>query len=279
MKKIVLSVLAVLFSAIGFKAQADSPIGLRAMSFNIRTGGCEDGTNSWKYRAPSVGVMLMDKKPDIFGLQEAEEYQVTYLKEGLEDYGCVGVGRDNGRHEGEHMEIFYNRKRLSLQKWGTFWLSETPDTPSKGWDAACFRTATWAVMKDKKNGTRFIFVNTHIDHIGALAQQNGISLIVEKVKELNKADLPVIIAGDFNLQPDSPYLSPIREFASDARETAVKTDDESSFNGWGRSSGKCDFIWYRGFDTCTKFETVTKPYLERNFVSDHFPVEATLFFK
>ena len=277
MKKIFLAVIAVLFPLFCI-ARTDAPASLKVMSYNIRNSHAQDGTNSWQFRAPASGVMLDAQKPDIFGLQEAKYDQVKFLEQGLEDYKNVGVGREDGKKEGEHMSIFYNTKKIALLKWGTFWLSETPGEPSKGWDAACIRTATWAVMKEKKSGKKFLFINTHIDHRGELAQKNGVDLIVERAKELNKEEMPVVITGDFNVLPDNPCLSSIREYAKSARETAAKTDDEASFNGWGKASEQIDYIWYRGFSSCSEFETHKKPYLDRAFISDHFPVIATLFF-
>ena len=128
---------------------------IKVISYNIRLGVAKDGTNSWEYRYPASAMMINDQKPDIFGLQEAYDFQVKYLEEYCEDYKSVGVGREDGKHEGEHMSIFYNKKTTKLLKWGTFWLSETPDKPSMGWDAACFRTATWALLKDKASGKKY----------------------------------------------------------------------------------------------------------------------------
>ena len=134
----------------GVQARSKGPTSLKVISYNIRLGTANDGTNSWNLRYPASALMINDQKPDIFGLQEAFDFQKDYLDEACKGYSCVGVGRDDGKAKGEQMAIFYNTKRIKLRKWGTFWLSETPDTPSKGWDAACFRTATWALLKDKK---------------------------------------------------------------------------------------------------------------------------------
>ena len=110
---------------------------VKVISYNIRNGPAKDGTNSWEFRYPASAMMIQDQQPDIFGLQEAYDYQVKYLEEACEDYKSVGVGRDDGKSKGEFMSIFYNKKTTKLLKWGTFWLSETPDVPSKGWDAPC----------------------------------------------------------------------------------------------------------------------------------------------
>jgi len=269
---------AIVISASMLDAKGPVPASIKVMSFNIRQSNAEDGTNSWNFRAPAVGYMLDDQAADLFGLQEARQDQWAYLDEGLENYKSVGVGREDGRKEGEAMRIFYNTKKIALLKWGTFWLSETPDEPSKGWDAACKRSVTWALVKDKKSGNKFYFVDTHIDHRGKEAQEKGLQLLVDKMKEINDEDFPIVILGDFNVEPDNTCLAPVREYAKNARETAVKTDDVISFNDWGKRSEQIDYIWYRGFGSCTEFETVTKSYLERTYVSDHYPIKATLFF-
>lgn len=252
--------------------------GIHAISFNIRYANAEDGTNSWKYRYPAVAMMLDDQRPDVAGLQECLYEQFEYLQTSLDKlYKFVGVGRDDGKKAGEMMAIMYNPKTVSLVKWGTFWLSETPDVPSKGWDAACYRTATWALMKDKESGRQFYFVNTHLDHQGVEAQKNGAQLVIDRIAEMNKSDLPVILTGDFNLEPDSAALAPVRSVMKDSRATAVVSDDVKSYNGWGKASGTIDYVWYKGF-SCTEFKTVTKAYYERNFISDHYPVKASLIF-
>ena len=91
---------------------------IKVISYNIRLGVANDGTNSWEYRYPASAMMILDQKPDIFGLQEAYDFQVKYLEEYCEDYKSVGVGREDGKHEGEHMSIFYNKKTVKLIKWG-----------------------------------------------------------------------------------------------------------------------------------------------------------------
>lgn len=279
MKRFLLIILAAALMPLALQAKDDKAHeGIWALSFNIRYSGAEDGTNSWKYRYPAVAMMIDDQRPDVIGLQECLYEQFQYLQNAMDKlYKIVGVGRDDGKKAGEMMAIMYNPKTVSLLKWGTFWLSETPDVPSKGWDAACYRTATWALMKDKATGKQFYFVNTHLDHQGAEAQRNGAQLVADKIAEMNGSGLPVILTGDFNLEPGSAALAPLKAAFNDARSTAVVSDDHCSYNGWGKESKTLDYIWYKEF-TCTKFETVTKPYYDRNFISDHFPVKVSLIF-
>lgn len=257
--------------------QAQESEGLKVMSYNIRLGSAQDGTNSWALRYTATGKMLEDQKPDVFGVQEALEYQVRYIEE-MCGYESVGVGRENGKKEGEHMSIFWNKKTVSMLKWGTFWLSDTPEKPSKGWDAECFRTATWALMKDKKTGKKFYFVNTHLDHKGTEAQKNGLKLIVDRIAEINPDGLPMVLTGDFNIEPKNPALKDLDARMRSARNIAEKTDDHATYNGWGKSSTMIDYIYVSGFSSCPEYQTVTKRYEDRKFISDHYPIFARLIF-
>ena len=257
--------------------QAQESEGLKVMSYNIRLGSAQDGTNSWALRYTATGKMLEDQKPDVFGVQEALEYQVRYIEE-MCGYESVGVGRENGKKEGEHMSIFWNKKTVSMLKWGTFWLSDTPEKPSKGWDAECFRTATWALMKDKKTGKKFYFVNTHLDHKGTEAQKNGLKLIVDRIAEINPDGLPMILTGDFNIEPKNPALKDLDARMQSTRKIAEKTDDHATYNGWGKSSTMIDYIYVSGFSSCPEYQTVTKRYEDRKFISDHYPIFARLIF-
>lgn len=273
MKKLFLTALLLLSTLLG-SAQS-----LTVVSYNIRLGEAKDGTNSWPFRYAASREMVMDQLPDIMGLQEAFLYQAAYLKEFCKGYKYVGVGRENGKKEGEIMAIFYRKETVKLLKWGTFWLSETPKKPSMGWDAACKRTATWALMKDKRTRKKFYYVNTHLDHVGWEAREKGLQLIVDRIAEMNKGNLPVVLTGDFNMTPDRKEFAPLNEVMFSAREKAFKTDHLATFNAWGKQdSDIIDYIFYKGFSSCVEYETIRKSYADRKFISDHYPIKAVLVF-
>ena len=283
MKKILLILLAVAMmpmSVVAKKKAENKGYDLKVMSYNIRNGKAKDGTNSWEFRYPATALMIDDQQPDVFGVQEAYDFQVLFIKENCRNYDCVGVGREDGKSEGEHMSIFWNKKKISLIKSGTFWLSETPAKPSIGWDARCKRTATWALMKDKRTGKKFYFVNTHLDHRGALAQKNGLALIVSRIDEINPQGYPMVLTGDFNVKPNNPVLTDLDKIMQSSRKVAKKTDNHQTFNGWGKakSDAVIDYIYVSGFSDCIEYQTVTKPYAERKFISDHYPIFTTLKF-
>ena len=253
---------------------------LKVMSYNIRLGSATDGTNSWMYRCPATLEMLEDQKPDVVGLQEALRDQVMFIEEFTKDYDYVGVGREDGKKEGEHMAIFWNKKTVKLMKWGTFWLSETPEKPSMGWDAACYRTATWALMKDKRTGEKFYFVNTHLDHVGAEARKNGLKLIVERIGQINPEGYPMVLTGDFNIKPSAPELKDLDACMKSARKVALTTDSHNTFNNCGKAKSDMiiDYIYISGFSSCLEYQTVTKKYAQRTYISDHYPIFARLIF-
>ena len=253
---------------------------LKVISYNIRMGSANDGTNSWVYRCGGTIEMLEDQMPDVFGVQEALKDQLDFIKEFADNYKWVGVGRDDGKKAGEYMAIFWNKKTMKLVDWGTFWLSETPNEPSMGWDAACMRTATWALMKDKRTGKRFYFVNTHLDHVGVEARKNGLKLIVDSIAEINPEGYPMVLTGDFNIKPTAAELKDLDSCMKSARKFASKTDSHATFNNWGKAKGDeiIDYIYYSGFSSCLEYQTVTKKYYDRKFISDHYPISARLIF-
>ena len=254
------------------------PESISVVSFNIRMGEAKDGTNSWQLRCPATVYMLDEELPDVFGLQEAYPYQVKFITENCMQYEAYGVGRENGKKQGEQTAIVYNKKKIALLKKGTFWLSETPDKPSIGWDAACKRTATWAIMKDKKSGKKFFFLNTHLDHVGSVAREKGLELILDKISELNTQSLPVVITGDMNVTPDNTSLRPLNENMKCCRLHAKETDHGATFNAWGRKSTVIDYIYFNGFRECSKFKIINKKYGKIPFISDHYPIKAELIF-
>lgn len=250
---------------------------LTVMSYNIRNSKAADGDNAWDERKAATPAMLDAVNPDIFGVQEAYPNQVSYITENCPRYVSFGVGRDDGVEKGEHMSIFYNSEALEMLDGGTYWLSETPDEPSKGWDAACRRTATWALLEDKDSGNKFYFVNTHLDHKGAEARRKGLALIVERIGAMNGEGYPMVLTGDFNVTPSDSALVDLDAMMKSARVTASVTDDRPSFNGFELyDPSVIDYIYYSGFSECTEFKVLTDCYADKPFISDHYPIVSTL---
>ena len=261
---------------------------LSVISFNLRVPAAEDGKNHWFVRRSATPAMINDYRPDIFGVQEAFSNQLTYVRENISNYDYVGVGREDGteiseitnpEESGEIMAIFYNTSEIKLLEWGTYWLSTTPDKPSKSWEAQCTRTMTWAKMQMKLNGMKFFYVNTHLDNHSGTAREEGLKLIVNKIAEMNTDNLPVVLTGDFNVTPGNDVLKVLDNAKMlDARTTAAKAYDRPTVNGWGNDARVIDYIYYRGFASCPEYETIDKQYGTIPYISDHYPIIARLMF-
>ena len=186
------------------------------VTYNIRLNTSSDGINAWPNRKEMVTALLKFHEAAIFGLQEAKHEQILDLEERMPHFGRLGSGRDDGQTGGEYSPVFYDRGRFKLLESGQFWLSETPEFPSKGWDAALPRIVTWGKFKVIGSSRKFFFFNTHFDHVGKVARANSSRLILEKIAALNPSHLPVIVTGDFNLTPESEPISLIMEKLRDS---------------------------------------------------------------
>lgn len=275
MKKIFFLTLSVLLVA---APQLDARKSLKVMSYNIRMGIAKDEDNSWPYRRSGTIAMLEKEAPDVFGLQEAYKFQQDFITENLPQYKAVGVGRDDGSEKGEHMSILYNSEKVELLEWGTYWLSETPDEPSFGWDAACRRTATWARMKLIKGGKEFFFVNTHLDHKGREARRRGLAMVLQRIGAMNSKGIPMVLTGDFNVSPDDDCLIDLNQVMQDARFVARTSDKGATFHGWGKTNKVIDYIYFSGFHHCDRYRVVNERYVGVPYLSDHYPITAVLLF-
>lgn len=248
---------------------------MKVMSFNVLCVG--DGKNKWTKRKPLVRDIIKKYDPDTFGLQESHYRWMKYICSELGDtYDYVGVGRDNGKRLGEFSPVFYKKDKFEVVDTGNFWLSETPEKPGKGWDAACIRICSYAVLKDKKTGKQFAHFNTHLDHIGPVAQSEGAKMIADRADMFK--GMPTIVTGDFNVTPESGAYKTITAAGfEDARHLTENTDDVPTFHWFGRSSEMIDFIFVKNGISVNKFATVTDK-IDSKYPSDHYPVVAEIEF-
>lgn len=251
---------------------------LTVMSYNIRYGKAKDGDNHWDKRKPATPAMLRDCSPDVFGTQECLPFQAEYILEQCPEYDGYGIGREDGV-KGERTEIFWKKDKYEALDKGTFWLSDTPETPSIGWDGRHSRTATWVLLESRRSGKRFFFINTHLDHIGKVAPVKGLKLIQERIGAMNTCNLPVILTGDFNLNDNNSTIIEFNGVMSNARLTAKRSkDDKGSFHNYGKQKTRkvIDYIYYSGDVKCRTFETVDRQYADIEYISDHYPVMAKM---
>jgi endonuclease/exonuclease/phosphatase family metal-dependent hydrolase len=254
------------------------------MTFNIRLDSQSDSLNNWQCRKDNVVRMLNYYAPGLIGMQEVLKNQLDDLKKGLPDYVQIGVGRADGKEKGEYSALFISKDRFEIIKQGTYGLSQTPEIIGvKGWDAACERIVTWAVLKDKFSGKAFAVFNTHFDHIGQIARHESARLLLSKAKELAPS-LPTIITGDFNGTPDSdPITYIVGAGWKDSRTVApIVYGPDWTFHDYGRVPVKerplIDYVFVnKGFGV-SKYRVIGDKIENQPYLSDHNPVLVQLGF-
>lgn len=246
------------------------------ITYNIRLNTSSDGINAWPNRKEMVTALLRFHEAAIFGLQEAKHEQILDLEERMPHFGRLGSGRDDGQTGGEYSPVFYDRGRFKLLESGQFWLSETPEFPSKGWDAALPRIVTWGKFKVIGSSRKFFFFNTHFDHVGKVARANSSRLILEKIAALNPSHLPVIVTGDFNLTPESEPISLIMEKLRDSYVISASPPygPVGTFNSFRRDhplDQRIDYIFVNDKVKVEKYGVLTDGW-DNRWPSDHQPV-------
>lgn len=250
---------------------------LKLMSYNIRLDVASDGQNAWPVRKDFFASQIQFYEPDIMGVQEAMPNQVLDLEQMLPHYNQVGIGRE-GKGKGESSNIFYKKEKLKVITTNTFWLSETPDAISKGWDAACHRVCTFALFQDITSKRKFWIFNTHLDHIGEQARANGIKLILSKIEQYNTDQYPIVFMGDFNLEPNDKSIVALKMQMNDASEISLQKPfgPNGTFNNFEFDKPVTRRIDYIFISKNAKFEVKKYAVLtdSKNFryPSDHFPV-------
>ena len=246
------------------------------MSYNIRYDNNWDVKNSWSIRKKKVIQIFGQYEPSIMGVQEGLLNQIQYIDSCLANYDYVGVGREDGKERGEFCVIYFDTTRYVVSKHSTFWLSETPDTISVGWDAALERICTYGLFKDKKTADEFWVFNTHFDHMGSMARERSSGLILDRINEVNHRSLPVILMGDFNSEPDSPPINKIRTEMSDALKISLEDlqGPIGTFNGFDPDlpiERRIDYIFTRDIKVLS-YMHINDRLNNNRHISDHLPV-------
>lgn len=257
---------------------------LSVMTYNVKLDYPKEGKNSWTDRKEFMANQIKFHEPDVFGVQEPMPNQMVDLDKLLEHYSYVGVGRDDGKNEGEYSAIFFNTKTIKVLESSTFWLSETPDKVSKGWDGFCNRVCTYALFQHKKTKEKFWVFNTHFDHVGKVARKNSTTLILDKINTLNTDKLPVFLTGDFNMEPQNENISTITQTLLDSKTVAeIVHGPEGTFNGFNFNkpvNRRIDYVFVSNSIKIKKYAVLSDNW-DLKYPSDHFPVivKATLISK
>lgn len=250
---------------------------VKIMSFNVRYLNSDDqGANAWANRRKGCYAMINSLRPISMGVQECTGDQRDDLKNNCPGYEVLGEGR-RGSYSDEQCAIFYLKDSVSVEDYGNFWLTETPDQVSKHPEAGHYRLATWIKFKHKKTGNEFYHLNTHLDLTSV--RDFEMRVIMDQVAK-KFGNTPVVMTGDWNTSDDDLIFAEMYQTFVNARATAYTGDAYGTYNGFTspNRTNKLDHIFYRGFSACTEFITVKQSWAGYAYISDHYPVYAILKF-
>ena len=255
----------------------------KLVSYNIRYDNPADGADAWQYRKQAVAELLRKHSPDIFGLQEALPHQITELSLALPEYGWFGVGRDAGG-SGEGVPVFYRKDRYMLLQSDTFWLSETPERPSRGWDAALNRICSYGLFEEMPSRHRLWLINCHFDHAGQTAGIESARLVLDMATRLNTDNSPLVLMGDFNAEPDSPPIVLLKESLADSRDVSRSqpVGPSGTFSGFAAGNAVTRRIDYQFIAESDQIKVLGHEVLEDTvngrYPSDHLPILVSIGF-
>ena len=246
------------------------------ISYNIRYDNKWDKENLWTLRKDRLSQLLMDYDPSIFGIQEGLINQVEWIDSTSGNYNYIGVGRDDGKGKGEFCAIYFDTTRYEVMENSTFWLSDTPNKVSIGWDAALERICTYGLFKKKMSGKMVWVFNAHFDHVGEIARKKSSELILKKIKEVNTQSLPVVLMGDFNSNPDSDPIKIFKNSLQDALEISSTElrGPVGTFNGFDNShplDNRIDYIFVKKMKVFS-YRHIDDRLSNNRHISDHLPV-------
>ena len=274
MKKTLILILSGLFFV--FNSCSSSSEKINIMTYNIRLDTEADGINMWDNRKEGVLSLIKEESVDILGIQEGLPSQIEYLSKELDGYSMIGEGRD-GRNNGEYSAIYYRNKKMNLIETETFWLSETPEMPSIGWDAAINRIVTLGIFKIKKSKKELIVYNTHFDHIGKIAREKSVGVILKHIKENDFQNRPLIVMGDFNLSPEDLPIELLSKELNDSFKLFPVKNPVGTFNGFDLDSkllDRIDYIFTKNIKI-TNYKHLNKKLPSGLWPSDHLPILIT----
>lgn len=249
---------------------------INVLTWNLRLDTPDDKEDVWGNRKEDVVRLIKFFQADFICIQEGLNHQVKYMNDSLQTHNYIGVGRDDGKEKGEYCAIFYRKSRFQVIEHQTFWLSETSEKPSIGWDAAIVRICTWLKVKDLQSNSDFFIFNTHFDHMGKIAREKSAELILKKINIINQDQLPVILCGDFNAtDAEKPYFVITHQLV-DTRKISLLPPfgPIATFNNFHFDeipSQRIDYIFVNEKSQVLRHGVLTNS-KNNHYPSDHFPV-------
>jgi endonuclease/exonuclease/phosphatase family metal-dependent hydrolase len=216
----------------------------------------------------------------VVGLQEAYRDQVDAIRRAVPVYDEAGVGRDDGKSAGEHVTILFRSDRFRLEAQGTFWFSDTPETPgSRSWGNTIPRICTWARLAGKQEGRTFTVFNLHLDHQSQPSRERSVALLLDR---LRAAGGPRIVMGDFNAGERNAAVRALLaardpSLVDTFRARHPEETEVATFHGFrgGTRGEKIDYVYVTA-DFETTDAGILRTHRNGRYPSDHYPVTARL---
>lgn len=274
MKNILILILSGSFFV--FNSCSNTSEKINIMTYNIRLDTETDGINMWDNRKEGIVSLIKEENVDILGIQEGLPSQIEYLSKQLDGYSMIGEGRDGG-NSGEYSAIYFKSKKMNLIETETFWLSETPEIPSIGWDAAINRITTLGLFKMVNSSMEVLVYNSHFDHLGKIAREKSAIVILNHIKENNHQNRPLIVMGDFNANPNDIPIELLSEELNDSFKILPIENPIGTYNGFDLDSNlldRIDYIFTKNIKI-TNYKHLDRKLSSGLWPSDHLPILIT----
>ncbi|MBE6617651.1 MAG: hypothetical protein E7627_06920 [Ruminococcaceae bacterium] len=232
-----------------------------------------------KKRGDLMVPLLLSYSPDSIGTQECGGYTdwVDIFREGLSGYERVGRVSNGALETSDHYSgnyIYYNAEKFECVDWQTIWVTTSPYGISSYKDAI-FRTCTWAVLRDKSTGFKYVHINTHLAFENDEINEFQTTMIRDLAMRFEKLGVPVFITGDFNSSEGSTSYNIMtrRKVISDSKYLAEKTMSAGTFRGWDdrdlSGGSPIDFCFVTGERMDVQEYSVIDTFVDGIALSDH----------
>ena len=193
---------------------------VRIMSQNIRNENTDDTNAGYgaEIRMYRFQKLVEKNDPDIIGTQEADNFWIEAFPQLFPDYTMSYQYRGASSGSDEACAILWKTEKYNLLDKGQFWLSESPNQPSKMNGQYYPRIAHWVKLEDKATGEKILFFSTHFDFPRSEKHQDGYTIpqiiylrgLFNKVIAQHPDAYPFIV-GDFNISSTSDYYKALSD--------------------------------------------------------------------
>ena len=271
---------------------------LKILCQNLRQAGGkkERGTdNEASVRRHRFQWLVEKYDPDIVSMQEVNDLWKEMLRDDFrEEYDMYYLYRGSLKGSNEAEPVMWKKDKYEKLEEGSFWLSETPDTPyPPGFGQYYPRICNWVRLKEIESGKTFRICSTHFGFYPEGDALEVIRSLFEKQVEIAGED-PCFIMGDYNLgykdeqyvlltETDAFYdLRPAAEAAAKEGKCELGDIRIGTNNGFHHLDGKrvIDYIFagtnapveIQKFGYCYERPGVPEKGVPEGFVSDHFAI-------